>query len=112
MFPFPGKPKDFNDVTVQDGINSEELKDAISDSDLKGLKQIRTELDAQDMQTAMQYFGKEGAQKEGGQTNEKPPPQVSPTVPQFLLTVGWVSGTGIPCIDPACFTFAEIFSHN
>ena len=51
--------KEFNDVSVQDGINSQELKDAINDSDLKGLKQIRTELDAQDLRTAMEYFGKD-----------------------------------------------------
>ena len=50
--------KEYNDINVQDGINSEELKDAIKESDLKGLKQIRTELDAQDLKTAMEFFGK------------------------------------------------------
>lgn len=57
--------KEYNDVSIQDGINNDDLKDAIKESDLKGLKQIRKELDAQDLRTAMDYFGKaEKAERE------------------------------------------------
>ena len=51
------------------GINTDALSAAMQDSDLKGMQQIKDQLDAQDTKNTVEFFGGQGAKVDTGETH-------------------------------------------